>query len=130
MVNLFTFVGDAGSRRLAYNIPNFQKFSRRLQSVVLALMCSMLGACLVCSLKGIAAPLGMFLVFFSNGLIYACSTRHIDLAISSRFNLVALSVWLFVGDIGSVIGAELIDWVRALACGTAPTYPHVCLATN
>lgn len=46
-----------------------------------------------------------------NLLRYAQANRQIDTFIDKRFSLIAFSFWLFVGDIGSVIGSNLISYV-------------------
>jgi hypothetical protein len=53
-------------------------------------------------------------VAFANGAIYAQSARHIDQVVDDEFNLIALSFWLFVGDIGSVIGSNVLLYVCML----------------
>lgn len=58
-----------------------------------------------------------FFVMLGDGLIYGSISRHIDTAIPKEFNLVALSFWLFVGDIGSVTGSNLISYIRDWVVG-------------
>ena len=58
------------------------------------------------------APLGTFLTMLGDGLIYGSICRHIDYAIPKIFNLVAISYWLFVGDLGSILGSNLLCYVR------------------
>ena len=58
-----------------------------------------------------------FLVMLGDGLIYGSISRHIDTNIPQEFNLVALSFWLFVGDIGSVTGSNLISYIRDWVVG-------------
>lgn len=74
----------------------------------------------------------IFLIFFANGAIYATTTRHIDQHIGKEFNLIALSIWLFVGDWGSVLGSN--TWMYAqnsvVYCDGLPgahAWPHMCL---
>ena len=92
-VNLFTFAGDSLSRAYVY----WANERNPLWYILL----SLLGSLCCLSKIGILAPLGMFFVFFANGAVYGTSTRYIDSKVAARFNLVALSIWLFVGDIGS-----------------------------
>ena len=54
---------------------------------------------------------------FSDGLIYGIISRHIDSHIPKHFNLVAISFWLLVGDLGSVAGANLISFIRDWVAG-------------
>lgn len=85
-----------------------------------------MGAGLCVSKIAIIAPLGVFLIFFANGSIYASATRHIDAHLKSEFNLVALSVWLFIGDIGSVTGSNLIGFVEEWVCEGVVSV-HACI---
>ena len=65
------------------------------------------------------APFGMLCIMFANGSIYAHTTKHIDNVVDDRFNLIALSVWLFVGDVGSYT-ASLIVQPLQIAIGPVP----------
>lgn len=58
------------------------------------------------------ALLGAFLITLGDGLIYGTITRHIDAVVPRRFNLLAVTFWLFVGDFGGVAGSSLIPFVR------------------
>ncbi len=78
--------------------------------------CSFIGAGLCLSKIPFIAPLGTFLIFFANGGIYATTTRHIDNTIMKEFNLIALSLWLFIGDFGSVIGANVLPYIDDFVC--------------
>ena len=72
------------------------------------------------------APLGLFCVFYANGSIYATSTKHIDSKVDRAFNLTALSIWLFIGDFGSVLGSNTWQRVAPLVCEGVDA-PHMCL---
>ena len=103
--NCFSLVGDSLSRKVMYLIEPRHPW--------LYLVACLAGAAL-CLLKvAFVAPLGIFLVFFANGSIYATTTRHIDTNVDKQYNLIALSVWLFIGDIGSVAGSNTLPYVRA-----------------
>ncbi len=73
---------------------------------------SVFGAMLCLLRVPLLAPFGLGLVFFANGFIYATSTKRIDATVEPQYNLIALSFWLFVGDIGSVIGSNLVSFVK------------------
>ena len=88
------------------------------------LICSFGGAAICLSRVAIAAPIGIFLVMFGNGCIYATTTRHIDQHVDKHFNLVALSIWLFIGDIGSVIGSNVLSYIDTLVCSSS--YDYMC----
>lgn len=62
-------------------------------------------------------------VLWANGSIYATTTRHVDNNVMKGHNLVALSTWLFMGDVGSTVGSNLLIYVKA-AIGA--THCHHC----
>ncbi|CAK9081368.1 unnamed protein product, partial [Durusdinium trenchii] len=78
---------------------------------------SVLGALLLVLQEPVLAPAGAFLVMLGDGLIYGTISRHVDSVIPQEFNLIAISYWLFIGDVGSLIGSSLIsylhDWLVA-----------------
>eukprot|EP01119_Soliformovum_irregulare_P020832 TRINITY_DN6809_c0_g2_i1.p1 TRINITY_DN6809_c0_g2~~TRINITY_DN6809_c0_g2_i1.p1 ORF type:complete len:424 (+),score=83.09 TRINITY_DN6809_c0_g2_i1:347-1618(+) len=100
----FFFLGDTLSRKLLYNFRTiFPLFF------------------LVLSFAGAAAGLShvIWLIFicplfvaFANGAIYSQANRHIDTHVDKRYSLVAFSFWLFLGDVGSVVGSNLIQYVN------------------
>ena len=92
-VNIFTLLGDAVSRKAIYRLP-------RLYHPYLWLLCNLLAACCVCSAIPLLFPVAMFLLYWGNGAVYATSTKHIDESLGRRFNLIALSFWRFIGDVG------------------------------
>lgn len=55
-----------------------------------------------------------FFCLLADGFIYAQTCRAIDGRVPHEFAVMAMSVWLFVGDIGSVLGSNLILEVRRL----------------
>lgn len=115
----FTFFGDTLSRQLVYR-------ASRLYHPFWFLLLSVLGA-FICLLKlPIVAPIGIFLVFFANGGIYATSSKHIDSHVDRKINLTALSIWLFIGDIGSVLGSNTWELVAKLVCNGVDA-PHMCV---
>lgn len=60
-------------------------------------------------------PLGTFLILLGNGLIYGSISRHIDACMPQEFNLTAISLWLLIGDTGSVLGSNLINLISVSA---------------
>jgi hypothetical protein len=102
--NLCSFLGDFTARKIAYADKPRNPFFFWVFFAV--------GAALVLSKTALVAPIGMFCVMFCNGSIYAQSTRFVDNEVDDRFNLIALSMWLFAGDIGSTIGSQLVSKVR------------------
>lgn len=102
--NACAFLGDFTSRKIAYR--------DRSRNPLLFLVLSAVGASLVLSKTALVAPIGMFLVMFANGSIYAQTTKYVDNAVPRSYNLIALSFWLFIGDIGSFIGANVVAPIR------------------
>jgi len=60
-------------------------------------------------------PLSAFLTMLGDGLIYGSTTRHIDAHVPGEFNLVATSCWCLLGDVGAIIGTNLIIFFRDIA---------------
>ena len=118
--NMFTFFGDTLSRQVVYRLPLINPLCYLILSAVGA------GTCL--AKIPIIAPIGIFLVFFANGAIYGTSTKKIDSHVDRRANLTALSIWLFVGDIGSVVGSNTAPLIEKLVCKGVPLpHHHMCL---
>eukprot|EP01095_Lingulamoeba_sp_RSL-Kostka_P004019 TRINITY_DN1511_c1_g2_i1.p1 TRINITY_DN1511_c1_g2~~TRINITY_DN1511_c1_g2_i1.p1 ORF type:complete len:458 (-),score=96.60 TRINITY_DN1511_c1_g2_i1:139-1512(-) len=101
--NSFFFIGDFTSRKIFY--------TNRLFNPFLFLILSGIGVAIALSHIVEIAPLCALLVAFANGSIYTQTNRKIDRDISEKFNLIAFSTWLFVGDIGSVIGSNSIQFI-------------------
>jgi hypothetical protein len=130
--NLFTLAGDSVSRKLMYLY--------RPRNPLVFLGCTAVGAVLCLVKIPVIAPIGIFLVFFGNGAVYATTTRNIDSHVPKQFNLVvrstaallrpprdahpaqALSFWLFIGDFGSVAGSNCAPYIRDVVCPQVGTY--------
>eukprot|EP00301_Raphidiophrys_heterophryoidea_P009158 c13497_g1_i1.p1 GENE.c13497_g1_i1~~c13497_g1_i1.p1 ORF type:complete len:440 (+),score=131.15 c13497_g1_i1:38-1321(+) len=67
-----------------------------------------LGMACILSHVPLLACLGGFFIAWANGSIYTQASYFIDVTVPSRYNLTALSMWLFLGDMGSVIGTLMI----------------------
>eukprot|EP00758_Cryptobia_borreli_P011353 Tbor_TRINITY_DN5648_c1_g10::TRINITY_DN5648_c1_g10_i1::g.8700::m.8700 len=102
LVNIMALFGDITGRKIAYCI------TRKVHPLWYLLIV-IIGAVVLLSKQAIIAPIGMFLVMLSNGLIYSSTTKHIDIDVDPKYNLVALSVWFFIGDVGSFIGANVVN---------------------
>ena len=72
------------------------------------------GIAMVLSTVPLVALIGIFMIMYGNGAVYASSIRIIDETVSLECNLVALSVWMAVGDIGGFIGANCVVPVHTL----------------
>jgi hypothetical protein len=97
--NTFSMLGDASGRKLAYLLSGRAAKIANIPFVFWILTFLGMGFCL--SKIGLLGPFGIFCIMHGNGLIYATTTRHIDEHVHPQYNLIALSLWLFVGDIGS-----------------------------
>jgi hypothetical protein len=117
--NLCAFLGDFSGRKIAYH--------DKYRNPLFLLNFSIIGGACVLSKVAVIAPVGIFCVMFANGLIYAHTTKHIDNAVDDTYNLIALSVWLFVGDVGSLIAAYLVQPFQA---ALGPVRTHVYPAGN
>lgn len=71
-----------------------------------------IGAALIVQEVPALALLGIFFLMLGEGLIYGSISKLIDTSVAAEFNLIAISYWLFVGDFGSVLGANLISYIR------------------
>merc|ERR550534_2343576 len=71
------------------------------------ILVSALGICFAMSEIAALLPFAMFCVMWANGAVYATTTRFIDSCVPKEFNLISLSVWLFLGDFGSVAGSNI-----------------------
>ena len=120
----FSFMGDFTSRKIAYRDKPRNPF--------FFLVLSCIGVALVLSKTAVVAPLGMFCVMFANGSIYAQTTKFVDVSVPKKYNLMALSVWLFIGDIGSFCGSQAIQPLRTIVGPVleAPAAPPQALPTN
>ena len=117
--NTYTFLGDTVSRKIAYLDRPHSPFSYLVMTVIGVTMCL--------SKIAVLAPFGIFLIFAANGFIYGSTCRHIDMHVDKHYNLIALSFWLFVGDLGSVIGSNLISYVKVWI---GPACPSECNFNN
>ena len=93
------FLGDSISRKVAY--------SDRARNPLFFLILSAIGAVLVLCKVLLLSFVGVFLIFYANGSIYAHNTRRIDQRVGARYNLIAISAALFIGDLGSFTGSNL-----------------------
>ena len=103
------FVGDVVSRRLVYRRTSPNPFHP-----IWYLVYTVCGVVIIVSQMPIIAPLGTFLVFFGNGSIYAQSCRKLDSLLDPSKSVWGNSLFFFLGDCGSVIGAISIPYVRDL----------------
>jgi len=117
ILNCCTFLGDFCSRKLIYSLPLFNPLMYCGLSLIGGGMCFAQIAWLV--------PIGMFFIFFANGAIYATTTKYIDKHVKKEFNLISLSFWLFIGDVGSVTGSNTWQPLSKVECKGIHN-PYVC----
>lgn len=118
--NIFIFCGDSFSRKLVY-------WHRQINPLWY-LIISVIGTALNLSQVPIFSWPGIFLVYYANGAVYGTSTRYIDANVAKRFNLIALSFWLFIGDMGSVTGSNIWQSVQDKFCdGVHDHLKYMCV---
>jgi len=117
VTNLCTSLGDITSRKIMY-------LMKPINPLWFLLLTAGGAMCCLSKIAILAWP-GIFLVFFANGSIYANTTRHIDAWTRKDQTLISLSAWLFLGDIGSVTGSNLVAhvkvWTGPVGCTHCPT---------
>jgi len=114
--NFCGFSGDFLSRRFAYS----PKYILKGRSPFIPLILTAIGVAFGVTKIAFLGWIGMFFVMFANGSIYGITTKHVDTTIPRQYNLVALSVWLFVGDMGSYIASNLTNLIT-VHVGAVPT---------
>ena len=121
--NALQLVGNGRALRIVYRLS-------KIYHPCVYLAVSAIGAGMLLSTVPLLGPIGIGLVFFANGAVYGSSTRHIDQHVDKKFNLIALSIWLFAGDVGSVIGSNSWQEVKPLLCTAATTTPYFCTTSG
>ena len=120
--NALQLLGNGRALRIVYRLS-------KIYHPCLYLVVSAIGAGMLLSTVPQLGPIGIGLVFFANGAVYGSSTRHIDLHVDKKFNLLALSIWLFAGDVGSVIGSN--SWQEvAVALHGSDNAPYYCTTSG
>jgi len=104
LVNSISMLGGTTGRAISYRL-------RPRHPLVYSLL-NVAGVALIMLWVPMLAPVGAFLVQLGDGIVYGTITRHIDACTPKEFNLIVLSFWLFIGDFGSVMGANLIYFIR------------------
>jgi len=97
------FIGDSLSRKIFFQV-----------KIIFPLLFWIIGAAgVACAVSNVSflVPFCALFVSFCNGSIYAQANRKIDSTIDKKYSLIAFSFWLFIGDIGSVIGSNLISYL-------------------
>ncbi|PRP88922.1 hypothetical protein PROFUN_00390 [Planoprotostelium fungivorum] len=117
--SILFFLGDMSSRKIFYNAafvfpPFFLILSVIGGEEKMLIWCADgIGIFLVTNVAEIVFFAG-FMAAFANGSMYAQASRRIDLVVPKKQHLIALSFWLFIGDIGSVAGSLLMQSLSGL----------------
>jgi hypothetical protein len=110
--NFMTFAGESASRKWAYK-------DKKNRPVLYFLIFSLIGVSLNCFSGthnfAVLCPLAGMFIFLGNGSIYNYTCKHIDSSVKSEHNLTACSFWLFIGDVGSTTGSNLIPYLKLLS---------------
>eukprot|EP00931_Biecheleriopsis_adriatica_P086518 TRINITY_DN61179_c0_g1_i1.p1 TRINITY_DN61179_c0_g1~~TRINITY_DN61179_c0_g1_i1.p1 ORF type:complete len:393 (+),score=51.60 TRINITY_DN61179_c0_g1_i1:61-1239(+) len=107
--NCFNMLGSIAGRWLSY-------LTERRHPVVYSVF-SAIGIVLMLMRLPLLLPLSTFFVMLGDGMIYGTVARHIDENIPKEFNLISTSYWCLNGDIGAIVGTNLITFLRALWAG-------------
>jgi len=113
LISFCTFSGDTISRYVVYRLPAGGSYFRIL--IWLGLGCSGVLLILLPRVPWMVLP-AMFMIYWTIGAVYAESNRFIDRVVDREYNLSSLSLWLFVGDLGSVTGANTWELARTYVC--------------
>jgi len=111
LFNAFCMAGGVTGRCLCSNL--------RLQHPLAHVSFSLLGVALILTWVPSLAFVGGFFIMLGDGLIYSSVCGFIDTNVPKQFNLTAISYWLCLGDVGSIIGSNMIGLIRACAIGEA-----------
>jgi MFS family permease len=104
LYNIGSFFGDFVSRRVMNRKALVNPFFYfLLLCVALALNLSLIPE---------IAPFAAFGFSWANGALYCQSTKLIGRLFTTQYHLTATSTWLFLGDVGSTVGANLVQPVR------------------
>merc|ERR1712008_563310 len=109
VINSFTATGGFTGRYISYYV--------RPRHPIFYIIFNAAGVALILSKIPLVAPLGGYLITLGDGLIYGSISRHIDMVVPKQFNLIAISFWLFIGDVGSIIGSNLMSFIRDWVVG-------------
>eukprot|EP00406_Dinophysis_acuminata_P042173 CAMPEP_0179358788 /NCGR_PEP_ID=MMETSP0797-20121207/79112_1 /TAXON_ID=47934 /ORGANISM="Dinophysis acuminata, Strain DAEP01" /LENGTH=593 /DNA_ID=CAMNT_0021074063 /DNA_START=29 /DNA_END=1809 /DNA_ORIENTATION=+ len=104
LVNAFSMAGSVTGRCVSYRLKYRHPMTYSIFTIT--------GVALILMFVPALVPLGLFLVQAGDGLIYGTICKYIDTSVPKQFNLIAISFWLFVGDIGSIIGSNLIYSIK------------------
>jgi len=128
VLGIFVLLGDTLSRRVSASL-TLSTYSSNVLLLTLAVLCSVAGFYLESLARAFLAWVGIFFAFWGNGMVYGASAKFIDQQLPKQYNLVAYSVWCFMGDLGGILGGVTVDIVRNWICG-GQVYQFECLSHN
>jgi hypothetical protein len=102
--NVGSFLGDFLSRRVMN--------TRRIISPIWFFLMLCIALSLNIVLIPEIAPFAAFGFSWANGGLYCQSTKLIGELFTGEYHLTATSTWLLLGDVGSTLGSNLIQFVR------------------
>lgn len=111
-------VGDSVGRIVAYGAVDGSIWRVREGNPMRFTVLTAIGVALCLCKVAVVAPIGMFAIMLGNGLIYASTTRFLDESVPPQYSLVALSFFLFAGDVGSTIASNIVTPIQ-VAIGTS-----------
>jgi len=103
--NSCAFLGDFFSRRVMEK--------KRFISPILFFVLLVFSFIINISLIPDIAPIAAFGFMWANGGLYSQCTKYIGQIFTEKYHLTATSTWLFIGDIGSTGGSNLVQFIRS-----------------
>ena len=106
MYNIGSFLGDFVSRRVMDK--------KIIINPIYYFLLLCFAFCINVSLIPEIAPFAAFGFSWANGGLYSQSTKFIGEIFKEKYHLTATSSWLFIGDVGSTSGANLVQFLRPI----------------
>jgi len=104
LYNFGSFLGDFVSRKIMNN--------KRIISPIWYFLLLVMAFFINVSLIPEIAPFAAFGFSWANGGLYVQSTKFIHELFANNYHLTAISTWLFLGDCGSTLGSNLVQYLR------------------
>ena len=102
--NIGSFLGDFLSRRIMDK--------KKILNPIYFFLLLCFGFIINVSLIPEIAPFAAFAFSWANGGLYTQSTKLIGDLFKEKYHLTSTSSWLFIGDVGSTSGANLVQFLR------------------
>ena len=116
---VMTVIGDLSGRKIMYSC------KPQHNTMIYIVFPIMGGICCVLKIP-ILTLLGICFIFLGNGLIYCATTLLIDNKIKKEYQLTSLSIFLFAGDIGSIIGSNIWQHIQPIICNVNNDSIYFC----